>query len=83
MLEILAFIDDLLASAFPLVLLLTAAVLHTFAPHHRLLVTERVKAGRISEAAARCQMGFVRWSVPTLITLGAVLTTLLIWERLL
>ena len=83
MLQILTAVNDLLAAAFPLVLLLTGALLHTYAPHHQMIVEERVKDRQMSEAEARRQMTFVRWSVPTMVVLGAILAALLVCERML
>ncbi len=70
--------SDLLASAFPLVVLLTGAMIYTFGPHYRIIVEERVKDQRMTETEARRSMQFVRWSAPTMTALGLILTALLI-----
>lgn len=80
MIQMISNFHDMLAAAFPLVLLLTGAILHTFAPHHRMIVEERVKDREMSEIEARRQIGFLRWSAPTMTILGALLTTLLVCD---
>jgi hypothetical protein len=69
---------DLLAAAFPLVLLFTGGLLHLFAPHHRMLVEERVKDRAMTETQARREIGFVRWSGPLMTGLGVVLLALML-----
>lgn len=83
MIQILSTVNDMLAGAFPLVLLLTGAILHTFAPHHRMIVEERVKDRLMSESEARRQIVLVRWGMPMMTVLGVVLTVLLFCERML
>lgn len=78
MILILASVHEALASAFPLVLLLTGALLHTYAPQHRMIIEERVRDHRMTPSEARWQLAFVRWSVPAMTVLGSLLTLLLL-----
>ena len=80
MLQMISSFHALLAGAFPLVLLLTGAILHTFGPHYRLILEERVKHRVMTATAARRSAQFVRWSAPTMTFLGVVLTSLLLCE---
>lgn len=80
MIQMISNFHDMLAGAFPLVLLLTGAILHAFAPHHRMIVEERVKDRLMTETEARRQIGFLRWSVPTMTIMGTLLTAVLLCD---
>jgi len=83
MIQVISSVHDALAGAFPLVLLLTGAMLHTFAPHYQMIVEERVKDQQMTETEARRGIRFVRWSAPTMTVLGLVLSVFLIIDQFL
>ena len=57
----------------PLVLALAGPALHLYLPRHRDAVEECVKDNEMTDAEARRQMRFYRWSAPILTTLGGAL----------
>ncbi len=71
---------DEVGLACAILLTLAGLALHLYRPNHRMMVEERMKDNKLSEAEARRQMGFYAWCAPTVTVLGAGLLVLAIYE---
>ena len=72
-LQMLFSIHDSLREVTPCALIIAGAAMRAYAPHYQLSIVERVKDHRMSAAEAERATDFFRWSVPTMLLLGAVL----------